>query len=281
MSDLCNSPDFKTRKGQVRDAPELKILECKTCGLVTLSSLDHIQPGHYEQSGMHGDEPPSIEHLLRQTACDDERRFKLLKSVLPNKRVLDFGCGNGGFMLRAAELCKTIVGVELEARVRNYWGTRLTIVPDLENAGGGYDIITAFHVVEHLCNPLETLVQLKQALNPKGRMIVEVPSSDDALLTLYDCRAFQHFTYWSQHLFLFNAETLRQLARKAGLEVIAMDQFQRYPLSNHLYWLSQGKPGGHDRWSFLDSSELNQAYANALGSVGHCDTLIAYLGHEK
>jgi hypothetical protein len=51
--------------------------------------------------------------------------------------------------------------------------------------------------------------------------------------------------HWSQHLFLFNTETLRLLADKAELRIVSIQQCQRYPRSNHLYWLSQGKPGGH------------------------------------
>ena len=57
--------------------------------------------------------------------------------------------------------------------------------------------------LEHLADPRGTLVQLAQHLRPHGRIVVEVPSSADALLTLYDCDAFRRFTYWSQHLFLF------------------------------------------------------------------------------
>ena len=58
--------------------------------------------------------------------------------------------------------------------------------------------------------------------------------------------------------------------------MIAIEQFQRYPLSNHLYWLSQGKPGGHKLWSFLDSPILKQTYADSLARIGQCDTLIGW-----
>jgi hypothetical protein len=114
-------------------------------------------------------------------------------------------------------------------------------------------------------------------LQIKGRLIIEVPSAEDALLTLYSCPKFQDFTYWSQHLFLFNPESLRQLAIQAGFRVEAIQQVQRYPLSNHLFWLSQGKPGGHQTWNFLDNIALNEAYESSLGSIGKCDTLIAHL----
>lgn len=102
-----------------------------------------------------------------------------------------------------------------------------------------------FHVVEHLPDPRAILKTLASMLAKNGRMVIEVPSSEDVLLTLYDSDAFQRFTYWCQHLYLFNAETLRRLAEQAGLRIVSIQQYQRYPLSNHLYWLSQDKPGGH------------------------------------
>jgi 2-polyprenyl-3-methyl-5-hydroxy-6-metoxy-1,4-benzoquinol methylase len=147
----------------------------------------------------------------------------------------------------------------------------------VESAGGGYDLITAFHVMEHLPDPRAMLKTLASMLAKNGRIVIEVPSSEDALLSLYDSDAFQHFTYWSQHLFLFNAETLRRLVEQAGLRIISIQQFQRYPLSNHLHWLSRGKPGGHQEWAFLDSPELESAYGNALATIGKCDTLIAHV----
>ena len=277
---LCNCTTFATRKGQVRDAPDLTILECNNCGLVTLRSLKHIHSGYYENSGVHGVDPISMESWLKYTDWDDQRRFEGLKSLLPNKRLLDFGCGAGGFLKKVKHLTSLVAGVELELRVQMYWHEQIAIFPNIDSAGEGYDLITAFHVLEHLSDPIATLRALGAKLSKNGRMIVEVPNSEDALLTLYDSPAFQHFSYWNQNLFLFNAETLRHIVKKSRLRVISIEQYQRYPLSNHLHWLSKGKPGGHQKWAFLDSSELSAAYSNALASVAKCDTLIAHLELE-
>jgi len=274
---LCQSTHFTARKGEVRDAPGMQIVECDHCGLVTLSATDHIVPGFYENSGMHGAEPIPIDAWLKETEWDDQRRFEMVKAMLPNKRLLDFGCGASGFLQRAKNLAAEVTGIELESRVRDYWAGQTNIVPSVEAAGGGYDLITAFHVIEHLQEPRTMLASLAGSLKPNGRMIVEVPSAEDALLSLYDCNAFQRFTYWSQHLFLFNASTLEMLARQAGLRVVAVQHYQRYPLSNHLHWLSREKPGGHQSWAFLDTPELAVAYANTLAALGKTDTLIAHL----
>lgn len=274
---LCSCDDWDARKGSVRGGGGLKVLECRNCHLVTLNSFEHIGQSHYEDSGMHTGGLPTMESWLKSTERDDQRRFEMLKEAMTGKRLLDFGCGAAGFLQKAQSLAGEVAGLELEKRVQEYWRERIKIHDSLEAAGDGYDLITAFHVVEHLVDPRAILQALASRLAKGGRMVVEVPSSEDALLTLFDNEPFQNFTYWSQHLYLFNFATLGQLVSQAGLKLVAMQQYQRYPLSNHLHWLSQGRPGGHQQWAFLDNAELKNAYANALASIGKCDTLIAYL----
>lgn len=274
---LCNHSVFSVRKGVVRDDASLQILECNNCSLVTLSSRLHIPAAHYADSGMHGTALPSMEAWLRDTEQDDQRRFEMLKPGLANRKVLDFGCGAAGFVRKARSLAAEVVGVEPERRVREYYGDSVRLHGNLAEAGGGYDLITAFHVIEHLTDPAAILRELTLRLRDGGRLVLEVPSSEDALLTLYDSDAFQRFTYWSQHLFLFNVETLRRLILQAGLRVLSIQQFQRYSLSNHLHWLSRNQPGGHQQWSFLDTPALGAAYAASLAALGKCDTLIAYI----
>jgi 2-polyprenyl-3-methyl-5-hydroxy-6-metoxy-1,4-benzoquinol methylase len=276
---LCHSVKFFQRPGSVRDNSDLNILECQNCGLVQLSSQEHLKEGHYENSGMHGSDPEPMEVWERNTAEDDQRRFEMLQAMLINQKVLDFGCGNGGFLRRATQLAAEVIGIELEDRVREHLSEKIQIFSELGALRGGscFDLITAFHVVEHLSDPRGILCEFKKYLAPDGRIVIEVPSSSDALLTLYESEPFQHFTYWSQHLYLFNAKTLETLVQQSGLKVISIQQYQRYPLSNHLYWLSKGKPGGHKFWSFLDSPLLQQAYADTLARISQCDTLIAHL----
>ncbi len=281
---LCGGTVHRERPGSVRDAPDLKVLECDACGLVFLSSFGHIRADHYEDSGMHGDQPLPVADWLREAEGDDERRFRFLQARLPGKRLLDFGCGAGGFLLKARELAVEVAGIEPEARLQAHFGQAGVQVrgglDDVAGTGRRFDLITAFHVVEHLHDPRSMLARLAELLEPGGELIVEVPSSDDALLTLFDCDAFQHFTYWSQHLFLFNPHTLADLVRQAGLRLRWSKQVQRYPLSNHLHWLARSKPGGHQKWAFLDSAALDDAYAAQLASLGRCDTLLAGIGRD-
>jgi len=279
---LCKNSKFKQRNGSVRDNAELFVLECDECGLVFLSSFDHISADHYEKSGMHGDEKPNIDRWLSETYVDDNRRFNFIKEKIVNKSLLDFGCGIGGFieMVRTSKLASKVAGLEPEKAIYESFKDRNIIAfSNLEDAKSfsKWDIITAFHVIEHLPDPKETLNQLAKLLTKEGEIIIEVPNSDDALLTLFENDAFAHFTYWSQHLFLFNKKTFSKLIDQTELRLNWIKNVQRYPLSNHLYWLSKGLPGGHKVWSFLNDKELNDNYETQLAVLGKTDTIIASL----
>lgn len=275
---LCNSGHFAVRKGSVRGNETLQVLECTSCGLVTLSSFSHLSQTHYQDGKMHGEEPLSIEAWIKETETDDRRRYEMFKEKITGKRVLDFGCGNGAFLLKARNVAFDVRGVELETRLQPFFKEKkLHVWNSVESAlasGEKFDIITSFHVFEHLEDPKAMLRALSNLLTDSGEIILEVPSSDDALLTLYDSDAFSNFTYWDQHLYLFNSHTLPLMVKEAGFKVKWSKQYQRYSLANHLYWLVKGKPAGHKEWAFMQGSSLAEAYAAELASLGKCDTLL-------
>lgn len=277
---LCGGTEIVRREGSVRDNTTLEILECSNCGLVFLSSTNHIDDRFYKDSKMHGNEETiDIETLVKDASFDDERRFNLYAEMMKNKDILDFGCGTGGFLLRARKMARQAYGIELEKRLEPYFlANDLMVYQTISDFDYAVDYIFLFHVLEHIKDPFTVLKALKQKLKPNGRFIIEVPNADDALLTLYRNKAFSHFTYWSPHLYLYNVSTLQLLAKKAGFTIETIQQEQRYPLSNHLYWLSKGKHGGHIKWSFLNNPMLDQAYKHILSSLGKCDTIVGWFG---
>ena len=144
---------------------------------------------------------------------------------------------------------------------------------DLET--GSLDIVTMFHVLEHLTEPLITLAKLRMYLKPGGILLVEVPHSRDVLFTLYDCVPFKKFTFWSEHLVLHTRQSMALVLREAGFEQTEILGLQRYPLANHLYWLAEEKPGGHDVWRFLTNTTLDAEYESILNHIDRTDSLIA------
>ena len=277
---LCGSKEHKKRDGSVRDDKLLEIFECVACGLVYLSSVEHIDESFYEDSKMH--EEFDFKKWQNETMADDERRFDFVKNAITNKSLLDFGSGNGGFLQRAKLVASRASAVEIEKAVREFYhDNEIELFNDLCKVDKKFDFVTAFHVLEHLAQPQKILEEMKELLNDGGKIIVEVPNANDVLLSVYENDAFSHFTYWSCHLYLYSKHTLSLLAKKASLKVDFVKHIQRYPLSNHLYWLSKGKPGGHVKWgNFIDSPALSTAYEAQLASIGATDTIIAILSKE-
>ena len=272
---LCKSNKSKVIHRGVRDNPNINVLKCEDCGLVFLDTFAQITKDFYQTSKMHGDNLTTIDEWLLKTTVDDRRHFDLLKDKIAGKNILDFGCGAAGFLKYCSSIANSAEGIELEKRVIKFWRGKLEIHTSIPK-NKYYDIITSFHVFEHLEDPIHHLMNLKSVLTDNGCVIIEVPNADDALLTLFDCEAFKKFSYWSQHLYLFTADNLKTIAERAGFEKITVTNIQRYPLANHLFWLSQGKPEGHEKWQFAVQPKLNVEYSKLLAEIGIADTLLMY-----
>lgn len=272
---LCSSNQCALIHKGTRDKPEINVLKCANCGLVMLS--EHLPSDHnYENGEMHG-KSHALSEWIRETIPDDIRRLKYLGNCLIDKAILDFGCGNGNFIKMASATAKIAHCVELDESSRNALnnpGEKVKCFKNINESDSKYDYITLFHVLEHLPNPIEHMVLFKKYLNQNGRIIVEVPNADDALIKQYGCESFEDFTYWSFHLYNYNEDTLSMLAEKTGYFITDKKQIQRYGLANHLYWLAKRKPGGHKIWSFLDSEVLNDLYRERLADSKLCDTIL-------
>lgn len=272
---LCGHSEFEKLEGKVRDDSSLDVLQCKNCSLVFLSSFEHIKDDFYEEDGMFGG-VPDIKKWLKVTEDDDKRRFEFLKKEIKGKKVLDFGCGNGGFLSFAQKSAQKVVGIELQKSLQNYFAQKnLEIHSDVSEIEEEFDFITIFHVLEHIKDPVELLKQLGTKLTAQGEIIIEVPNSNDALITLYKNYDFMNFTYWSCHLFLFNEQTLSDVIEKAGFKINYLKRIQRYGFANHLWWQFMKKPGGHKKLWFLNWGFLNRLYENSLASLKATDTIIA------
>lgn len=194
----------------------INVLRCASCGLVRLSEAIDDVDQFYQNSGMRDQFVESPEKTRVKTRIDDERRFRFAENMIEGKAVLDFGCGDGGFWCRAKNIAAKVQGAELERTMRE--GLNKEGIPCCESIDdtGKFDVITLFHVLEHLDNPLLYLEKFKQHLNKDGLILVEVPNADDALLSLYNSDSFADFTYWHCHVYLYNNETLKRLAKKQG-----------------------------------------------------------------
>lgn len=68
-------------------------------------------------------------------------------------------------------------------------------------------------------------------------------------------------------------ETRERLLIRNRFETKQNTQLQRYSLANHLYWLAEGKPGGHMKWTEFNEVSMNKTYEAELVKLGLADTL--------
>lgn len=283
---LCMSTDVKKIHEGVRDDKNIDVLRCNECDMVFLSRIESDLHKKYVGSKMHQGnynqlsdsvKDVSWNEWIKITEGDDFRRSEELKSLCAGKKILDFGCGNGGFLRNINGCAEEIKGVEIEESARiNLTEEGIEVENSLDEFEDNYfDVITSFQVIEHLPEPEIELKKMYRVLKPKGVIIIETPNADDALISFYQNEAFKDFTFWSKHVRLYNSKTLNYIMQKEKFKILKDGQIQRYPISNHLYWLAKCLPGGHMKWDVMDSEELNKAYEDKLRDLKMCDTLFS------
>ena len=208
---------------------------------------------------------------------DDYRRISQFEKLLINKNILDFGCGWGGF-LSYIKNYKSLNGVELRREcidhIKNK-NKKIKISNDINYFERKFDIITMFHVLEHIPYQVNTLKLLKSKLKNKGKIIIEVPHAEDFLILQDNLKEFKKFTFWSEHLILHTYKSLKTVLLKSGFKKVNIQYYQRYNFSNHLGWFLNRKPGGHKFYKNIIADNLNLSYCENLKKLGQTDTLIA------
>ena len=262
--------------GSVRDQPDVGLMKCSDCYLVT-HSKDLSQDVNYESGTMH-DWASGYGDSLAPPVEDINRRLETLRAmpIAGSKKLLDFGCGFGT-MLNALASDFEVSGLEPDegARLaaRGEGHKVFSDTNEILNQNLKFDFVTLFHVVEHFYEPSVEFQRIYEILNPGGYLIIETPNSNDALLSFYENEEFQKFTYWSHHPMLHSSKSLSSIVSRNGFRVTSNGGVQRYGLNNHLYWLANGKPGGHEAWKTWIPTEIEPLYEQMLVNRMVCDTL--------
>jgi 2-polyprenyl-3-methyl-5-hydroxy-6-metoxy-1,4-benzoquinol methylase len=277
---LCSSTNLNVRKGKIwtnRKIEADKILECQECEFVFLNDFSHISDSHYEESLMLDSRNAGIdlEAWRERTREDDERRFSLLENKVKDAEVLEVGIGNAGLLKMLKSVALVADGIEPAHQFEDiYKLENLAVYKRIDQIKRKYDLVLSFHVIEHVKNPYNFIEELLKVTKIGGEIYIETPNSNDALLKLYESDGFQNYTYWDNHLGLFSHNSLAYCLGKFRGITFDFLPCQRYGIANHLYWLSMNLPGGHKKWGFLDSKELNLEYSRILNISKFNDTLL-------
>lgn len=258
-------------KGDVESS--FSIVCCSTCGHVQLFPPEN-DLAFYEEDGQtknvikHYGTP--FEKLLEHSWIEARRRVERFdryhigltqKGVAAGYKVLDVG---GGYMFFASELASKWGFAEIVVLEPSEYRSKIgkdrlkehgKIVPEFQNAlldedfckqhSGSYDLVTMWHVLEHVKDPVELLENAYHLLKPGGALCVEVPNLSDELMTRSD--AFRARSFMVEHISYFSPHTLTLAASNAaaGAEVV-VDGYQRYGILNYMNWVFQNAPQGEN-----------------------------------
>lgn len=140
-------------------------------------------------------------------------------------RLLDVGCATGKYLRLMRAVGWRVSGIELDADAA---AKARTVTPDVFEgdpldiafAPASFDVITLFHVIEHLPAPRAALARMLEWLAVDGLMIIEVPNIGGLGGRLFG-------RYWSgldfpRHLTHFTPATMRAMVERAGGRVVAV-----------------------------------------------------------
>ena len=272
---LINKKHLKKISNTTRDKPISVYLDKKSKIIFLERYESNIEYYENQASG----DPKDAYFLENKHYPDDYRRFKQFeKDIESAEYILDYGCEWGGFLRLVSDKCKKISGVELNNDCLNFLRNDFpgsSFFKKVTDINDKPDLITLFHVLEHLPHQLDSLIEFRNALTDKDKIIIEVPHAQDFLIQSVDLKEFRNFTFWSEHLILHTKESLKILLKKAGFRDVEVFGYQRYGFTNHLGWFVDGTPNGHVKNRGLEDFELDKAYKKSRVDSSTTDTLIA------
>ena len=135
--------------------------------------------------------------------------------------LLDYGCGTGAFLKKCKSKGWNISGIEPSdtARQKSIFMTGEDIAPSIQDLNkNNFDIITLWHVLEHIYDLNNTLQKLKDKLHSNGTLFIAVPN-------LKSLDAHHYSKYWAaydvpRHLWHFSQQNMERLLQQNGLKLI-------------------------------------------------------------
>lgn len=172
----------------------------------------------------HTDSTKSFQDKLYQYVKKINLRTKtnlINKYASDQKTLLDVGAGTGAFLKHALNNNWTIEGVEPNIKARELAQQKDIILASsfTELKQHQYDVITLWHVLEHLPNLEQQISQLHKRLKPGGTLIIAVPNFKS-----YDAQHYKEF--WAaydvpRHLYHFSRNTINRIFSKNHFRLLS------------------------------------------------------------
>ena len=157
-------------------------------------------------------------HFIKRKAIRD--KVSLINSYQPLKgRILDIGAGTGDFLLEAKNQNWDILGIEPNDKAKGIAvGKGIKFGDTIEKLeSNSFDVITMWHVLEHVPDVEHQVAELKRLLKPSGTIIIAVPNFKS-----YDAKYYKEF--WAaydvpRHLWHFSKTAIEKLFDKQNMNL--------------------------------------------------------------
>lgn len=229
---MRNCPNCKSERYREKiKEGDFIIVKCLTCSLIYLLNppdekeiYEEYYRIKYEGKDYRKDSPLEF---LSEIFEINSQRVKFLKELMKGKefKLLDIGCGTGLFLKSCTDNGFNVTGIDVSSNALTFAKENFGLdvssktLDVLISEGRKYDVITMWHVLEHVLNPIEELEKVKEILNEKGLLVVEVPNFNSIKFRYsgYKWKGGNHPLY---HRSFFTAKTLRNILLKSGLNKI-------------------------------------------------------------
>ena len=214
--------------------------ECSNCGLrFTQNRPTAEEIGAFYDSENYAShdsgKKPSVFLKVYQLARDYmlDQKFNMVRQFKPEwKQVLDYGTGEGFFTEFLSKKGKEAFGIEPSDVARENFKNRTgrELYPSIASLPGDktFQVITLWHVLEHIHTLRETMNELVAKLQSKGIVVIAVPNQKST-----DVKTFgKEWAAWDvpRHLYHWDENSLQHFMKSLGLERIYTTQLPLDPI---------------------------------------------------
>ena len=148
-------------------------------------------------------------------------KLKLVNKIANGKKILDYGCRVGDYLEHMQKNGYDVLGMEPNDSARKIAQSKLgeskVNSTEIENINEKFDVITLWHVLEHIPNLHEIIEQLKKHLKENGTLVIAVPNHQS-----YDAKYYGQ--YWAaydvpRHLWHFTETSMHKLFNEFGMKI--------------------------------------------------------------
>ena len=215
------------------------VVQCGNCGFIfcnpAIKGFEYLESDHYSDPDVYS------AYLKSNIYSVFKIGEKILRKIRPTGKLLDIGAGKGGFVSLAIKNGYEAKGIEPSARFCEYarksYGVQVEegyLERGLHFQDEKFDVITLFHVLEHVPQPQELLRTITNYLKEDGVVYIEVPNADASLLWIADIVFHLCGKNWSSrlsplhapfHSFGYSPNSLKYLLEHNGFQLVYADTF--------------------------------------------------------